>query len=100
MKLHAALIMSCLSCISQTAPAKPPCDTRLTFALLTLPDPVNAYRPNYCQNSAGYELHAARIPSPAFGYNRIKTSTSPIPGRNRWAAGAGVAVALTAPTTQ
>ena len=41
-------------------------DPRLTFAPLTLPDPVNAYRssngapgPAYWQNEADYELHAA-----------------------------------------
>src|SRR5882672_9587245 len=41
-------------------------DPRLTFAPLTLPDPVNAYRsgngtpgPSYWQNEADYELHAA-----------------------------------------
>jgi Peptidase family M1 domain len=40
-------------------------DPRLTFAPLTLPDPVNSYRssngapgPNYWQNEADYELHA------------------------------------------
>src|ERR1700742_2139285 len=40
-------------------------DPRLTFAPLTLPDPVNAYRssngapgPSYWQNEASYELHA------------------------------------------
>ncbi len=40
-------------------------DPRLTFAPLTLPDPVNAYRssngapgPHYWQNEADYELHA------------------------------------------
>jgi len=40
-------------------------DPRITFAPLTLPDPVNAYRssngapgPNYWQNRADYELHA------------------------------------------
>ena len=40
-------------------------DPRLTFAPLTLPDPVNAYRssngapgPSYWQNEADYELHA------------------------------------------
>src|ERR1700739_3169446 len=40
-------------------------DPRLTFAPLTLPDPVNAYRssngspgPGYWQNEADYELHA------------------------------------------
>ncbi len=40
-------------------------DPRLTFAPLTLPDPVNAYRssngapgPQYWQNEADYELHA------------------------------------------
>ncbi len=49
------------------APAAPEStyDPRLTFAPLTLPDPVNAYRssngapgPNYWQNEADYELHA------------------------------------------
>ncbi len=41
-------------------------DPRLTFAPLTLPQPVNAYRssngapgPSYWQNEADYELHAA-----------------------------------------
>jgi hypothetical protein len=41
-------------------------DPRLTFAPLTLPQPVNGYRssngapgPNYWQNEADYELHAA-----------------------------------------
>ena len=40
-------------------------DPRLTFAPLTLPDPVNAYRssngapgPQYWQNEADYDLHA------------------------------------------
>src|SRR5271170_4983354 len=40
-------------------------DPRLTFAPLTLPEPVNAYRsssgapgPDYWQNEADYELHA------------------------------------------
>jgi hypothetical protein len=40
-------------------------DPRITFAPLTLPDPVNAYRssngapgPSYWQNEASYELHA------------------------------------------
>ena len=40
-------------------------DPRLTFAPLSLPDPVNAYRssngapgPEYWQNEADYELHA------------------------------------------
>jgi hypothetical protein len=42
-----------------------PYDPRLTFAPLTLPDPVNAYRssngapgPAYWQNEADYEMHA------------------------------------------
>lgn len=45
--------------------AAPAYDPRLTFAPLTLPDPVNAYRsrngapgPDYWQNEADYELHA------------------------------------------
>jgi hypothetical protein len=50
---------------AQTPPAPTPYDPRLTFAPLTLPDPVNAYRsgdgspgPSYWQNAADYELHA------------------------------------------
>ena len=46
--------------------AGPGYDPRLTFAPLTLPDPVNAYRssngapgPAYWQNQADYEMHAA-----------------------------------------
>ena len=49
---------------SQTSPAS--YDPRLTFAPLTLPDPVNAYRsgngapgPSYWQNEADYEMHAS-----------------------------------------
>ncbi|HEX4651210.1 MAG TPA: hypothetical protein VH250_06865, partial [Granulicella sp.] len=48
-----------------TASAKPSYDPRITFAPLTLPDPVNAYRssngapgPSYWQNEADYEMHA------------------------------------------
>ena len=47
-------------------PQKADYDPRLTFAPLTLPDPVNAYRssngapgPAYWQNEADYEMHAA-----------------------------------------
>src|SRR6202161_2100262 len=43
----------------------PAYDPRLTFAPLTLPDPINAYRssngapgPSYWQNQADYEMHA------------------------------------------
>jgi hypothetical protein len=46
------------------ASAETPYDPRLTFAPLTLPEPVNSYRssngapgPNYWQNQADYELH-------------------------------------------
>ena len=46
--------------------ATTPYDPRLTFAPLTLPDPVNAYRssngapgPAYWQNRADYEMHAS-----------------------------------------
>ena len=45
-------------------------DPRVTFAPLTLPDPVNAYRssngapgPEYWQNEADYELHATLDPA-------------------------------------
>ena len=50
---------------SQTAAAGAIYDPRLTFAPLTLPDPVNAYRssngapgPAYWQNGADYAMHA------------------------------------------
>jgi hypothetical protein len=50
---------------AQTPTAAAAYDPRLTFAPLTLPDPVNAYRssngapgPGYWQNEADYELHA------------------------------------------
>ena len=52
---------------SQTSPAAGSAtyDPRVTFAPLTLPDPVNAYRssngapgPAYWQNEADYEMHA------------------------------------------
>ena len=51
--------------MGQAPAAAPAYDPRLTFAPLTLPDPVNAYRssngapgPSYWQNRADYELHA------------------------------------------
>ncbi|HEY3937306.1 MAG TPA: M1 family metallopeptidase [Bryobacteraceae bacterium] len=51
---------------AQSSAPQPEYDPRLTFAPLTLPDPVNAYRsgdgapgPSYWQNEADYELHAA-----------------------------------------
>src|SRR6202522_4658797 len=56
-----------LGCNGQKPAAAPaaPYDPRLTFAPLTLPDPVNAYRsgngapgPAYWQNEADYEMHA------------------------------------------
>lgn len=62
----ASVLFSCAGAISQTtaAPASS-YDPRVTFAPLTLPDPVNGYRsgngapgPNYWQNEADYELHA------------------------------------------
>ena len=47
------------------APSPSSYDPRITFAPLTLPDPVNAYRssngapgPSYWQNEADYEMHA------------------------------------------
>jgi hypothetical protein len=50
---------------AQAAAPESPYDPRLTFAPLTLPDPVNVYRssngapgPSYWQNEADYELHA------------------------------------------
>ena len=51
--------------IAQTAAGGSAYDPRVTFAPLTLPDPVNAYRsgngapgPSYWQNAADYEMHA------------------------------------------
>ena len=70
----AAGIFWCAVAAAQLAPAATPApvnspanpyDPRITFAPLTLPEPVNAYRsgngapgPNYWQNEASYELHA------------------------------------------
>ena len=56
---------SSVRAVAQT-PAEPSSyDPRVTFAPLTLPDPVNVYRssngapgPNYWQNQADYDLHA------------------------------------------
>src|SRR5579862_1999246 len=51
--------------LAQTVTTASSYDPRLTFAPLTLPDPVNAYRsgsgapgPSYWQNGADYEMHA------------------------------------------
>ncbi len=51
--------------LAQSVPGGSSYDPRLTFAPLTLPEPVNAYRsgngapgPSYWQNEASYELHA------------------------------------------
>ena len=67
------LIFSAISCFPAMAQSAPGAassgvsdyNPRLTFAPLTLPDPVNAYRssngapgPQYWQNEADYELHA------------------------------------------
>ena len=64
--LLTAIVSSiCASAFGQSAPTHPVYDPRLTFAPLTLPDPVNSYRsgngapgPGYWQNEADYELHA------------------------------------------
>ncbi len=55
-----------VSVMGQAPAAATAFDPRVTFAPLTLPDPVNAYRssngapgPSYWQNQADYELHAA-----------------------------------------
>jgi hypothetical protein len=60
--LHQAFTVSALGQAPVTAAAF---DPAVTFAPLTLPDPVNAYRssngapgPGYWQNQADYELHA------------------------------------------
>ena len=62
------LLAACLPPVAARAQAASPApyDPRLTFAPLTMPQPVNAYRssngapgPNYWQNEADYELHAS-----------------------------------------
>ncbi len=59
-----SFLLSCTAAINAQQASK--YDPRLTFAPLTLPDPVNAYRssdgtpgPAYWQNEADYEMHAA-----------------------------------------
>ncbi|MGB7267347.1 MAG: hypothetical protein WBC92_17655, partial [Terracidiphilus sp.] len=56
--------------VAATPDAASAYDPRLTFAPLTLPDPVNVYRssngapgPEYWQNEADYELHATLDPA-------------------------------------
>jgi len=68
-RCRVSLFVSLLATVCLLAVATPAqtagYDPRLTFAPLTLPEPVNAYRssngapgPNYWQNEADYELHA------------------------------------------
>lgn len=68
LSLLATLVLSCAPLYSQEKPegTTGAYDPRLTFAPLTLPDPVNTYRssngapgPGYWQNEADYELHAS-----------------------------------------
>ncbi|MGC9198243.1 MAG: M1 family metallopeptidase [Acidobacteriaceae bacterium] len=61
--LPASLLLGGTWCGAQTASSA--YDPRVTFAPLTLPDPVNVYRssngapgPSYWQNEASYQLHA------------------------------------------
>ena len=66
--LISAVILSapvCAALAQSAAPAANSYDPRLTFAPLTLPEPVNSYRsgngapgPAYWQNEADYEMHA------------------------------------------
>lgn len=63
--LTTALCFSCFNALSQTPTPGANYDPRLTFAPLTLPDPVNMYRsgngapgPDYWQNRADYGMHA------------------------------------------
>jgi hypothetical protein len=60
----ALYVVACAAAASAQS-ASPSYDPRLTFAPLSLPDPVNAYRssngapgPDYWQNSVSYEIHA------------------------------------------
>ncbi len=64
--LRAALLAAVLPALTLNAQtARPPYEPLQTFAPLTLPNPVNAYRssngapgPSYWQNRADYEIHA------------------------------------------
>ena len=63
--IAAALIAASSLSAAHAQSASSSYDPRLTFAPLTLPEPVNAYRssngapgPSYWQNEADYELHA------------------------------------------
>ena len=64
-------------------------DPRLTFAPLTLPDPVNAYRssngapgPGYWQNEADYELHAV-LDTESKQLSTTRSSPTPTTARMR-----------------
>jgi hypothetical protein len=64
--LIASLLLSLVFRVSAQTSVAPTYDPLKTFAPLTLPDPVNAYRaangapgPMYWQNRADYELHAS-----------------------------------------
>jgi len=67
--LVVALLPASLALTQTVAPLQSSYDPLKTFAPLTLPDPVNAYRssdgapgPQYWQNRADYELHATITP--------------------------------------
>ena len=64
-RLIAAVLIAASTLSAAHAQSASSYDPRLTFAPLTLPEPVNAYRssngapgPSYWQNEADYELHA------------------------------------------
>jgi hypothetical protein len=64
--LHATILALALPTTLTLAQSPAPYDPLQTFAPLTLPDPVNVYRssngapgPNYWQNRADYNIHAA-----------------------------------------
>jgi len=63
--MHFVAVMLLTSVFSTVVQAQSTYDPRLTFAPLSLPDPVNSYRssagapgPDYWQNAASYEIHA------------------------------------------
>ena len=65
LRLSILLATLAASALTRAQNAQSTYDPRLTFAPLTLPDPVNAYRssngspgPSYWQNEADYQLHA------------------------------------------
>jgi hypothetical protein len=77
--------MCCIPAVAASAQNAPSnlstYDSRLTFAPLSLPDPVNAYRssngapgPQYWQNEADYELHATLDTGQDTGHKQLRAT--------------------------